>query len=71
MTPSPYLLKGKFNRLTVIAQGTEFYFYINGKFVHHVTDIQIDRGNVGLRISVHKGIEQIVEFDNFELRIPK
>jgi hypothetical protein len=70
-TPSPYLLPDAFNRLTVIGQGSEFYFYINDNFVHHVTDSQIRRGNVGIRISAHEGIEQIIEFDNFELRIPK
>ena len=70
-TPSPCLLEDEFNRITVIAQDSEFYFYINGKFVHHITDDQISRGNVGLRISVRQGIEQTVEFDNFELRVPK
>lgn len=69
--PSPYLLPDNFNRLTVTGKGSEFYFYINDNFVHHVTDSQIQRGNVGFRISVHQGIEQIIEFDNFELRIPK
>lgn len=69
-TPSPGILPGEFNRLTVIARGTDFYFYIDGKFVHHVSDHEMARGNVGLRVSAKKGVEQVVEFDNFELRIP-
>ena len=70
-TPSPYLLPDNFNHLTVIGKGAEFYFYINDNFAHHITDSQIKRGNVGFRISVHQGIEQIIEFDNFELRTLK
>ena len=70
-TPSPYLLPDTFNRLTVVGKGSEFYFYINDNFAHHVTDSQISRGNAGIRISARQGIEQIIEFDNFELRKPK
>jgi 3-keto-disaccharide hydrolase len=70
-TPSPHILQDESNRLTVIAKGSELYFFINDKFVHHVSDNQISRGSVGLRIGVDKGTELVAEFDNFELRTPK
>jgi hypothetical protein len=70
LTLSPAISKGRFNKITVIARGTEFYFYINDTFVEHISDNQRTRGSVGLRMAVDKGTEHVFEFDNFILRVP-
>jgi len=69
-TLSPLITRGKFNKITVIAKGTDYYFFINDKFVEYISDYQRTKGSVGLRIAVDKGTEHIFEFDNFVLRTP-
>lgn len=69
-TLSPAITQGKFNKITVIAKGFDFYFFINDKFVEHISDNQRVKGSVGLRVAVDKGIEHIFEFNNFVLRTP-
>ncbi len=68
--PSENIRPGEFNRLSVIAQGPELYFYINDKFVRHLTDNKFSRGIFGLRLFVNEGKTHIYEFNNFVLRIP-
>jgi hypothetical protein len=71
-TPSTRIKQGEFNRLTVVAKGSHYYFYINGIFVLDIVDGSRERGNVGIRISVDDGGEdQVVELRNFELRYPE
>lgn len=69
-TLSPLIVQDKFNKITVIAKGSDFFFFINDKFVEHISDNQRAKGNIGLRIAVDKGTEHIFEFDNFVLRTP-
>jgi hypothetical protein len=69
-TPSEYIHPGAFNRLSVIAQGPELYFYINDEFVRHLTNDQFNQGVLGLRVYVNKGMNHIYEFNNFILREP-
>lgn len=69
-TLSPIIGQGKFNKIAVIAKGSDFYFFINDKFVEHIYDNQRAKGSVGIRIAVDKGTEHIFEFDNFVLRTP-
>lgn len=69
-TLSPTITQGKFNKIAVIAKGSDFYFFINDKFVEHISDNQRPKGSVALRIAVDKGTEHIFEFDNFVLRTP-
>ena len=70
-TLSPIIAQGKFNKIAVIAKGSDLYFFINDKFVEHIVDNQRTRGSVGIRVAVDKGIEHIFEFDNFVLRTPQ
>lgn len=70
-TLSPIIAQGKFNKITVIAKGSDLYFFINDKFVEYISDNQRAKGSIGLRIAVDKGNEHIFEFDNFVLRTPQ
>lgn len=59
------------NRLTVIANGSHFSFYINDVFVDEIDDSRIASGKAGLAVELYNaGDEAIIEFDNFELRAP-
>jgi len=59
------------NRLTVIAEGSHFTFFINDQYVAEYTDERIKNGNVGLFSVLYDANQQAVfEFDNFELRAP-
>jgi hypothetical protein len=61
---------GEANRLTVIAEGSRFYFFIDDRYMGEVDDDRLSRGNVGLVVYANRnaGNEAIVEFDNFEVR---
>lgn len=60
------------NRLTVIAEGPHFTFFINNQYVAEVTDDHIKDGIVGFGVDVPiGGLQNSFEFDNFVLRIPE
>ncbi len=69
-TKSQFIEQGKVNQLTVVAEGANFYLYINGVPVGQFTDATYTRGNVGLYFGLNfiKDKETIIEFDDFELR---
>jgi len=70
-TPSPAILNGKANRLTVIAQGSHFVFFINDQFAGEVTDNHIQKGTVAIAVQMYEpDLQATFEFDNFELREP-
>ena len=67
--PSSAIQLQQVNRLTVIADGNHFLFFINDQFVNEVFDSGFAVGNVGLATTLNtKGEEVILEFDNFEVR---
>lgn len=71
LTPTSAIRAGEANRITVVAQGTHFAFFINDQFVAEADDDRLDSGTVGLAIELSKaGDEAVFEFDNFELRAP-
>jgi hypothetical protein len=63
------ILAGETNRLTVIAQGSKFTFFVNNQYVGDFTDVRLARGTAGLLISV-VGDDGVFELDNFEVRAP-
>jgi hypothetical protein len=59
------------NTLSVIAQDTSYYLFINGELVGGLEDGRLAGGQVGLMISLSEaGDTATWEFDNFELRAP-
>ena len=59
------------NRITVIAEGSRFVFFINEQFIAEVFDSTLSLGKIGLTINLgHEGDTATFEFDNFELRAP-
>lgn len=57
------------NTLTVIAQRTEFYLFVNDAFIGKSTDSLFESGEVGLAVFVSTENEKgVFEFDDFELR---
>ena len=59
-------------KITVIAKGSNFYFFVDDQFVTHVEDDRLSSGFVGLTFGLHyAGDQAIFEFDNFELRVPQ
>jgi hypothetical protein len=70
-TKTSAIQPGEKNRITVIAEGSHFDFFINDQFVAETDDGQLGSGKVGLAIELYNaGDEAIFEFDNFELRAP-
>ena len=60
---------GEPNKISVIGEGTYFYFFINDQFVRNYEDEKLARGEAGVIIGLYDpGDEAIFEFDNFELR---
>jgi hypothetical protein len=62
---------GEVNRLEVIAKGDEFTLYINSEHVGEYSDSQLASGKPAVVVGLTEaGDTSIVEFDNFELRVP-
>jgi len=59
------------NRITIVATGSHFVFYINDQYVAEADDGAFTAGTVGLELGVNRAASNIsVEFDNFEIRGP-
>lgn len=58
------------NRITVIAQGRYFKFFVNGKYVGQAEDGTLASGKVGAAVWILGPGACQVEFDNFEVRTP-
>jgi serine/threonine-protein kinase len=70
-TPSSLIQPGQMNRLSVVAEGTSFYFYINNQYVDDYTDSKLSSGKVALVIGLNdEGDSGTFEFDNFDVRGP-
>ena len=61
----------EWNRLAVKAEGPKFTFYINDQQILELEDIRFRRGTMALTLLVGQGDAGILEFDNFELRVPE
>jgi len=70
-TKSNLIRPGEVNRITVIAEGSHFIFFINGQYLTEFTDRRLKGGQVGLTTTLYDaGQHAVFEFDNFELRVP-
>jgi hypothetical protein len=57
--------------ITIIAQGPDFYLFIDDAFFIHFEDNRLKRGKVGFFFSLNNpGDQGVFEYDNFELREP-
>lgn len=62
----------EYNRITVLAEGSHFTFFINDQYVAEFTNGRINKGKVGLfAILTQSDQHAVFEFDNVELRAPK
>lgn len=70
-TTSPDIKQGaSTNHLTVIAQGADFGFYVNGKRLVDVTDASFARGDIGLFAGAFDEAGVEIRFDNLEVLAP-
>lgn len=70
-TYSPAIHSSGVNRITIVATGSHFVFYINNQYVAAYDDGAFSIGIVGLELGVNQAASNIsVTFDNFELRGP-
>ena len=69
-TETSAIRPGEANRLTVIADGSQFTFFINDEFVGEAENSRFNEGGTGLAIGLDSaGSKAVFEFDNFELRV--
>jgi len=65
---SPHIKRGQSsNHLTVIAQGPNFTFYVNGELLTVVTDASFAEGDIGLLVGSYDYAGALVHFDNLEV----
>jgi cell wall-associated NlpC family hydrolase len=70
-TETSAVLPGKVNRLTVIAEGTHYTFYVNDQYVGEAEDDRLSQGKAGMVIElIHTDDTAVFEFDNLEIRAP-
>ena len=68
-TKSSVILPGETNSLTVIADGSNFSFFINDQYVGKMTDDHIPTGTTAVAVELFEAdLQAVFEFDNFELR---
>jgi len=59
------------NRISVVASGSHFVFYVNDQLFGELYDDTLERGYVGIYIGLNSsGASAEVEFDNFSLQAP-
>jgi hypothetical protein len=65
-TPSPFINKGvnAANQLRVVAEGSNFAFYVNDQLLHQVTDATLPSGTIALDAGTFGQIGLQVGFDN-------
>ncbi len=62
---------GETNRITIIALGPHYTFYVNDQYVAEIEDDRLGEGAGGMMIElIAEGDTAVFEFDNFELRAP-
>lgn len=67
----PVIKRDEEDKLTVIAEGSHFLFFINDQFVGEAENTKLKIGRTGVVIIVFDdGDEAVFEFDDFELRRP-
>jgi flagellar biosynthesis GTPase FlhF len=70
-TKFPSIYSDRPNKLSIIARGSQFSFFINDQFATEATDDTLSYGPIGLAIALNNANESSAfEFDNFELRTP-
>jgi hypothetical protein len=70
-TETAAVQSGAVNRLEIVAQGSQFAFYINGEYVDEFSDEELTSGKPALVVGLSEaGDSSVIEFDNFELRAP-
>lgn len=70
--PSNDILVGQSNRLSVIAEGDRFLFFIHDRYQAGMQDDSLESGEAGLIIGLsYDGDEAAWVFDNYELRAPE
>ncbi len=69
-TKTQAIRPGGSNRLTVVAKGAHFVFFINDQSVAEVNDNRLASGRVGVAFSSDAGESGVFEFDNLEVRAP-
>ncbi len=68
---SPTIRQEYVNKITIVAQGSHFIFWINDERVIGIDDDKISKGRNGLTMILYEAEDQAVfEFDNFEVREP-
>lgn len=68
--PTPMIDPERVNRLSVIGEGPNFAFYINGLLVGEIVEDLLPFGAFALVASVDGADQAVLEFDNFRVRIP-
>lgn len=70
-TETDLIKKDEVNRITVVAEGSQFTFFINDQYLASFTDEHLAKGTVALAIELaNENDEAVFEFDNVELRVP-
>lgn len=67
---SDLIRPGESNRLTVIGKGSRFVLFINDKYVGYADNTRSAEGQIGVEMHTAKDNPAVVEFDNFEVRVP-
>ncbi len=65
-TYTPYAKPGS-NWLGVKAEGSHFWFYINGELVNEIEDSSISEGAVGIAVQMDAGEDAVLHFDDFAI----
>jgi hypothetical protein len=69
-TDTDAIRAGDWNRLTVLAEGSHFTFYINEQYVAAADDDDLGRGTAGIAVEFHDEADATFEFDNYEVYTP-
>ena len=70
-TETDLIKPNEVNRITVLAEGSHFTFFINDQYLTEYSDDRISEGHAALAVELsNEGDQAVFEFDNFEVRVP-
>ncbi|MFC2026090.1 DUF5050 domain-containing protein [Chloroflexota bacterium] len=67
---SSYINADQPDRISILGQGDHFTFFVNDQFLAETINDEFASGRVCLVIDLLKGDTSVIDFDNFEVRVP-
>ena len=68
---SPSIITNSVNKISILADGSQFTIFINDTYITHIEDASLFYGEIGLMVGLfNPGETAVFEFDNMIIKTP-